>query len=106
MFSFPIQNSDVLMSPNPSLYSAHERLKSTNPSKRFIMTIQLLMHGSGTRNNPIVTLTISCFATNPVLKNISHTYHSHITHFNPPSPHTYASGSLSKHFVQPDPHPL
>src|SRR6218665_3576993 len=37
-------------------------------------------------------------------KNIK-SYHSHITHFNPPNPHTYVSCSRSNHFVQLDPHP-
>ena len=57
------------MSPNPSLYSAHERLKSTDPSKQFITMIQLLMYGSGTRNVPIVTLKTSGFTMNPELMN-------------------------------------
>src|SRR6218665_3172646 len=32
-------------------------------------------------------------------------YHSHITRFNPPNPHTYVSCSRSNHLVQLVPHP-
>ena len=47
MFSFPIQKSDPVKSPNPFLYSVQFRVKFTDPLSCCIRMIQLLTQGRG-----------------------------------------------------------